>query len=100
MGASTKCTVSHEPSKVGVPGVPLTQGLVCGFGVVLRATRGGWALRHRIPRRKLHSRVPEGSVECTWLHFHILALQPKHRVTHILKIHPLQPSELYQDRGD
>ena len=33
MGASRKCTITHGPSKVDVPGVSLTEGLVHGLGV-------------------------------------------------------------------
>ena len=40
VGASMKCTVTHGPYKVDVPGVPLTAGQVCGFGVWFSVLRG------------------------------------------------------------
>ena len=39
-GVSMKCTVMHGPSKVDVPGVPLTEGLARGFGVWFSVLRG------------------------------------------------------------
>ena len=39
-GAFKKCTVTHRPCKVDVPGVPLTQGLVREIRVWFPVLRG------------------------------------------------------------
>ena len=39
-GASTKCTITHGPSKVDLSGVPLTEGLVRAFGLWFSVPQG------------------------------------------------------------